>query len=229
MGNKIIVALDVDTKEEVFKIIDRLGDKIDFYKIGSVLFTHYGPDLVHEIKNRGKKVFLDLKYHDIPNTVAHAVKEALSLNIDMLTVHTSGGFTMLKEAQLVVDNADIKPIILGVTVLTSMKQSDLDELGVNRQIKSQVKKLATIAKNAGIKGVVCSAKELSIVKKVNKNFIAVVPGIRPASASLDDQHRAVTPAQAIKNGADYLVIGRPIIKADDPLKVVDEINLEIGN
>lgn len=226
-NKKIIVALDVDSKEQALSLVDTLGDNIDFYKIGSVMFTHYGPDFIKEIKSKGKKIFLDLKYHDIPNTVSHAVKEAISLDVDMLTVHTIGGFRMMKEAESVVEENNAKTIILGVTVLTSMKESDLNEMGINRKVKSQVKKLATVARNAGLKGVVCSAKELAIVKKVNPNVIAVVPGIRPADSSLDDQKRAVTPGIAVKNGADYLVIGRPIIKANDPAYVAEQINKEI--
>ncbi|MFC1512666.1 orotidine-5'-phosphate decarboxylase [bacterium] len=223
--DKIIVALDLPTKEEALKIIDVLGDKISFYKVGSVLFTQYGPEIITELKKRNKKVFLDLKYLDIPNTVAHAVHEAVKLKVHMLTLHTSGGFRMLKEASLIADavGGDHAPVLLGVTVLTSMKEKDLFEIGINRKVASQVKKLAVIAKNAGIKGIVCSSRELSIVKKVNKDFIAVVPGIRPAFSEAGDQKRTAEPAEAIKMGADYLVIGRPIIKAQDPLEAVEKI------
>jgi orotidine-5'-phosphate decarboxylase len=226
--NPIIVALDVKTKEDALSLVKILGDKIDFYKIGSVLFTHYGPEIIRELKKMNKKVFLDLKYHDIPNTVKSAIKEAVNIGVDMITIHTLGGYTMMKEAQICVEQESrekkiIEPIILGVTVLTSMQEKDLFDIGINRKVSSQVKKLAVLARNSGIKGVVCSSMELPIVKKVNKNFIAVVPGIRPEDSSTNDQKRIATPKSAIENGADYLVIGRPIIEAKNPVEVVENI------
>ena len=230
MLDKIIVALDLESKQEALNLVDILKDHIDFYKIGSVLFTRCGPDLIKELKNKGKKVFLDLKYHDIPNTVSQAVSEAVNLKVDMLTVHTLGGFRMLKEAQIAAQkhNAQHIPLLLGVTVLTSMKESDLYEVGINRKVKSQVKKLALLAYNAGLKGIVCSAKEIDIVKRLSKNaLITVVPGIRLKSGDIDDQKRTATPKQALKKGADYLVIGRPITTAKNPLNVVQDILKDI--
>ena len=229
--DKIIVALDVETKEEAISIVKKLGDRISYYKIGSVLFTSYGPSLIHELKSLNKKVFLDLKYHDIPNTVANAIKHAVKNKVDMITLHTCGGFNMLKEAVNVVENLDKsehKPILLGVTVLTSMKTSDLKEVGVNRKVESQVKKLAIMSKAAGMNGFVCSAKEIKLIRRIaGPKAVIVVPGIRFADDDKGDQKRVATPSEAIKAGASYLVIGRSIIKAENVGKVLDRIEKEL--
>ncbi|MFC1485263.1 orotidine-5'-phosphate decarboxylase [bacterium] len=226
---RIIVALDVNTREQALEIVGKLGDRINFYKIGSVLFTHYGPSLIKEIKAMGKKVFLDLKYHDIPNTVSKAVIEAGKYNVDMLTLHTLGGFTMLKEAVLSAkEYCENPPILLGVTVLTSMKEGDLYDIGINRKVEKEVKKLAIMAKNAGIKGIVCSPREIKTVRKACKNDVIIItPGIRPKSADKGDQKRVATPKEALDLGADYLVIGRPVIKAENVELVLDEIEEEM--
>ncbi len=229
---KIIVALDVDTREEALNIVKKLGKRIEFYKIGSVLFTKYGADFVKELKNLGKKVFLDLKYHDIPNTVSNAIKNAIDLKVDMITLHTIGGFEMMREAVLTVDKngkAGNKPILLGVTVLTSMKTKDLREIGLNRTVESQVKKLAKLATFAGLKGFVCSAKEIKLVRKITgKNGIIVVPGIRLDGDEAGDQKRVATPTEAIKNGASYLVMGRTILSAKNIDETLDKIEAEIS-
>ncbi|MCP4481374.1 MAG: orotidine-5'-phosphate decarboxylase [bacterium] len=230
---KIIVALDTDMKEEAIEIIHKLGDRINYYKVGSVLFTRYGPELVKEIKKfgQGKQVFLDLKYHDIPNTVANAIKQAMIYGVDMLTIHTIGGYQMMRAAVEACgkEQKSKPPVILGVTVLTSMKTTDLREVGVNRVVESQVKKMTKLGMRAGIGGVVCSGQEIELVRKVvGEDKLIVVPGIRLASGDKGDQKRVVTPKDAVLKGADYLVMGRPIIKANDPQKILDLIEQELN-
>ncbi|MFC1566840.1 orotidine-5'-phosphate decarboxylase [bacterium] len=228
--DKIIAALDYNSGDEALKLVDLLGGKISFYKVGSVLFTTEGPQMIRELKKRGKKVFLDLKYHDIPNTVKHAVESAIKLEVDMITLHTLGGYVMMKEAVSAVKNQDeYKPILLGVTVLTSMREGDLDNIGINRSVEKQVKKLAKAAKNAGIKGIVCSSHEIETIKHVYKDdeLTLVIPGIRPTFAQKGDQKRVATPSEAFKLGADYLVVGRPITQALDPLEAVEKLESEL--
>ena len=231
--DKIIVALDTESKDEAMALVRALGDRISYYKIGSVLFSSYGPDFVKEVKSfsAGKKVFLDLKYHDIPNTVAKAIEQTMTYGVDMLTVHTIGGFSMLKAAVQAAEKSvvSLKPIILGVTVLTSIKTADLKEVGVNRKIVSQVKKMAILGNNAGLGGFVCSAKEIELVRKtIDKNKIIVVPGIRLSGEEKGDQQRVATPREAILAGADYLVMGRSIIKSINPQKVLDDIEADLN-
>lgn len=231
---KLIVALDVETLKKAEALVEQLKPEVSIFKIGSILFTRYGPEVVKMVQKKGGKVFLDLKYHDIPHTVSKAVEQACGLEVFALTLHTLGGFTMLKEAVKsahkigtpVRRNLDVggRPFLWGVTVLTSLKEGDLFELGMNREIGKEVKRLAKMAKNAGLDGVVASAREAPIVRRTcGKDFQIVVPGIRPPGYSSDEHKRAVTPKEAIEAGANYIVVGRPIIQAKDPLAVVNQI------
>ncbi|MBE9535564.1 MAG: orotidine-5'-phosphate decarboxylase [Proteobacteria bacterium] len=233
MKNKIIVALDVDSAEEAALWAHRLKDKVGMFKIGKQLFTAAGPDIVRRVRSEGGEVFLDLKYHDIPNTVAAAAVEAVRLGASMFNVHASGGFEMMsKTAEAVRDEAerlDIKkPVLIAVTVLTSMNEEGLRETGVTVPLTEHVINLAKLAKKAGLDGVVASPHEIEAIKNAcGSEFVVVTPGVRPTFASKDDQRRIMTPAEAVKKGADYLVIGRPITKADDPIEAVSLITEEI--
>ena len=223
--NPLIVALDVDTLDEAVALVKKLGDSIDIYKIGSQLFTAYGPEAVLAVTSLGKKVFLDLKFHDIPNTVANAVTSAVGLNIFMMTVHTIGGREMMEAAvaaarkKAAVLNVP-KPVIVGVTVLTStQKDQTTDALVLER---------ATLAKISGLDGVVASVEETEMLRKnLGKDFIIVTPGIRPAGTDKSDQKRTATPREAITKGSSFLVVGRPIVAAASPYDAAVNILNEI--
>ncbi len=219
MNNPLIVALDVETFDEAKALVQKLGDSVEVYKIGSQLFTAYGPQAVREI-GAGKKIFLDLKFHDIPNTVAKAVESAASLNVHMLTIHTIGGREMMEAAAQAAQKAKNRPLIVGVTVLTS------DTATVNTS--QTVLERAKLAIESGLDGVVASPQEAAMLRReLGDKFIIVTPGIRPASASLDDQKRVATPADAIASGSTYLVVGRPIVKASSPKEAAQGILKEI--
>lgn len=229
LAKKIIVALDVGTKKEALSLIKNLKG-VEIFKVGLKLFTAEGPPLLGEIKALGKKVFLDLKLHDIPNTVGEAVKSAIKHGVHMMTLHSSGGREMMEKAvesaSKEAKKAD-KPLLLAVTILTSLRNEQLDEIGMVSDTISQVFRLSHLAREAGVNGVVCSPQEIEIVKKeFGKDFLVVAPGIRPSWAAAQDQKRIMTPALAIQKGADYLVIGRPITEAPSPqeafLKILDE-------
>jgi orotidine-5'-phosphate decarboxylase len=232
LKSKIIVALDVGNKEEAIALIDKLPDA-QVFKIGMELFTAEGPPLLEEIISRGKRAFLDLKYHDIPNTVAGAVRSAAKLGVYMMTLHASGGREMMaKAAETIHQESErrgiVRPYLLGVTVLTSLKDDQLREVGYANAVADQVLRLAGLAKTAGLDGVVCSPHEIEIIKKEwGKDFLVVTPGIRPAWAAAQDQKRIMTPAEAVEKGADYMVIGRPITGASSPqeafLKILEEL------
>jgi orotidine-5'-phosphate decarboxylase len=213
---RLIVALDVSSASAARQIVSAVGESAAIYKVGMQLYTAEGPQLVRDLVAAGRKVFLDLKYHDIPNTVASAVKEAAALNVSMLTVHAGGGSKMLQAAtDAAGSNSSL--IILAVTVLTSTAEADLPEIGLPADILSQVSRLATLAVRSGCKGIVCSAKEVSLLRRELGGEVALVtPGVRPAGASHGDQARVVTPAQAIRDGASHIVVGRPITEAADP-------------
>ena len=231
LAKKIIVALDVGTKKEAFSLVKQL-EGVDIFKVGLKLFTAEGPPLLDEIKAMGKKVFLDLKLHDIPNTVGEAVKSAVKHGAHMMTLHSSGGREMMERAVLsAVEEAKKQmtkePLLLAVTVLTSLKNEQLEEIGMVSDTVSQVFRLAHLAKEAGVKGIVCSPQEIEIVKKeFGEDILVVAPGIRPSWAAAHDQKRIMTPALAFQKGADYLVIGRPITEAPSPheafLKILKE-------
>jgi orotidine-5'-phosphate decarboxylase len=226
---KIVVALDVSTRSEALKILDRLAGRVGMFKVGNQLFSSEGPQLVSEIINKGEKVFLDLKYHDIPNTVAGGASAATRLGVSIFNVHTSGGMPMMQAAALAAtetaDREEIKrPVVLGVTVLTSIDSEILKAVGVNDDAESHVLRLAALAKQAGLDGVVASPLEIRAIRNriADNNFVLLIPGIRPAKQN-DDQKRTSTPAEALRAGANYLVIGRPITEAADPAAAVEEI------
>jgi orotidine-5'-phosphate decarboxylase len=230
---RIIIALDVQTKEEGIALVSKLRDARTF-KVGLELFTAEGPALFKKLKALRKDVFLDLKLHDIPNTVAGAVRSALRHGVQMMTIHTSGGREMMAKAaetarEVSGELGRPKPVLLGVTVLTSLKGAELEEIGMTANVTDQVLRLAGLAKAAGLNGVVCSPQEIEVLRKeFGRDLMIVTPGIRPLWAAAQDQKRIMTPAEAAAKGADYLVIGRPITGAPSPeeafLKVVRELD-----
>jgi len=226
---KVVIALDYDDKIQALAFIEQLDPKICRLKIGKEMFTHFGPDFVKLIVAKGFDVFLDLKFHDIPNTVAKAVKSAADLGVWMVNVHASGGSRMMKAAKAALEPyGDKAPLLIAVTVLTSMEQNDLAELGLDITPAEQVKRLALLTKASGLDGVVCSSHESEELKSLlGQSFKLITPGIRPEGAVSDDQRRIKTPKQAIDSGSDYLVIGRPITQADDPVAVLKNINTSL--
>lgn len=231
---KLIIALDVSDAKQALSIVDMLGDYAGVFKVGFELFVSAGPKVVEDIHNKGKKVFLDLKFHDIPNTVTKAALAASRLGVYMFNVHTSGGLEMMKRCRDSVSELCHKeniqrPRIIGVTVLTSINNEILkNEVGVYYSLKNHVKHLASLAQKAGLDGVVASPHEISMIKQhCGKDFLVVTPGIRPSWVPPDDQHRTATPKEALKNGADYIVMGRGILKQEDPIKALELISLEI--
>ena len=223
--SNVIVALDFDDKFSALSLADRLDPKHCRVKVGKELFTAAGPSVVKELSDRGFDIFLDLKFHDIPNTVAKALSAAADLGVWMTNVHASGGSRMMSAAKQALDNSGSDMLLIGVTVLTSMDASDLEEVGIKRMLSDQVLHLARMAKHSGLDGVVCSAQEAKTLKdSLGQDFKLVTPGIRLANSAADDQRRIVTPADAMALGSDYLVIGRPITQSADPLATLLEIN-----
>ena len=221
MKNPIIAALDVPDAEQAIKLAEAIAPAVGAFKIGKELFVSAGPDIVKRVRDTGAAVFLDLKFHDIPNTVAKAVASAVRLDVQMLTVHACGGSAMLQAA---VRAAGDGPLVLGVTVLTSMDESDLAEVGVQKSPADQVLHLAQLATQAGLKGLVCSPKEIVSLREVLPPEVQLVtPGIRPIGSNSDDQKRVMTPAEAMKAGANWLVIGRPIYAVGKPRQAVENI------
>lgn len=231
MDNKdrLIVALDVPGATQARQIVHAIGEAATTYKIGNQLFTAEGPQVVRDLVASGRKVFLDLKYHDIPNTVAAAARSAAELGVSMLTVHASGGAKMLRAAVEAASQSPSKPMVLAVTVLTSLSDADLQELGIAGDVLSQVLRLGALARAAGCGGLVASAQEARELRKsLGEEFAIVTPGVRPAGAPAGDQARVVTPKDAIAAGATYLVVGRPILEAPDPAKAAQQIASEIA-
>jgi orotidine-5'-phosphate decarboxylase len=225
---KLIVALDFASENQARTLVSQLGDTVGFYKVGKELFTAVGPSIVRELVGAGKKVFLDLKFHDIPNTVAGAVRSASALGVSLLTVHASGGSKMLQAAAKAAAESPSQPTVLAVTVLTSLAAPDLDEIGITATVEAQVLRLATLALNAGCGGIVASAQEAARLREsLGTSFTLVTPGIRPAGSGAADQARVVTPEQALRSGSDYLVIGRPITAADSPASAAHAILQQI--
>lgn len=225
----LIVALDLPTAEEALALVDRLGEPADYYKVGAQLYTRVGPELVGELRERGKRVFLDLKYHDIPHTVARAVEAAAELGVDMLTLHASGGSAMMKAARDAVGHDG--PSLMGVTLLTSFTAADVEEVWDKqlRSLRDDVARLAGLAAEAGLDGVVSSALEVEALKRRHgAEFEVVTPGIRPAGEVAGDQVRTATPTEAVRAGADYLVIGRPIHGAEDPKAAFAQLVEEVA-
>lgn len=229
---RIIIALDVPSKQKALSLMDQLNEA-EIFKVGMELFTSEGPPLLEEIQRLGKKAFLDLKYHDIPNTVAEAVRAATRHGVYMLTLHSSGGGEMMaRAARVAAEEADKKeinrPLLLGVTVLTSLKKEQMGEIGISGEVEEAVLRLARLAQSAGMDGVVCSPQEIAVIRReLGRNFLIVTPGIRPLWAASQDQKRIMTPSEALRLGADSLVIGRPVTAAESPhsafLKIVDEL------
>lgn len=214
---KLIVALDVPTAAVAQKIVAALGESVLTYKVGMQLYTAEGPQVVRDLVAWGRRVFLDLKYHDIPNTVAAAVREAAHRGVSMLTVHAAGGVKMLRAAVQAARNANSALMVLGVTVLTSMEKDDLKKIGVRGTVIEQVTRLAALALAEGCHGVVASAREAPALRaELGNRFAIVTPGVRPAGSGHDDQARVLTPAEAIAAGASHIVVGRPITEAPDP-------------
>ena len=227
-NSKVIVALDFPGEKTAMKLVDKLDPELCRLKVGKELFTRCGPSLVKGLVASGFDVFLDLKFHDIPNTVAKACESAAELGVWMMNVHSIGGAAMMAAARDVLsyDNA---PLLIAVTLLTSSGEKELNDLGINETPADFVKRLAMMVKNAGLDGVVCSAQEAAMLKQqCGDDFKLVTPGIRPENANADDQNRIMTPKQAVENGSDYLVIGRPVTQSDDPVRVLREINADIG-
>lgn len=214
---RLIVALDVSTGEAARKIVAAVGDSALTYKVGMQLYTAEGPPMVRELVGSGQRVFLDLKFHDIPNTVGAAVREAAQLGVRMLTVHAAGGGKMLRAASEAAEKVNPKLLLLAVTVLTSLDDEDLGTLGVRGPVSEQVLRLAALALANGCKGVVASAHECAALREeFGHDLVIVTPGVRPAGSGHDDQARVVTPAEAIAAGASHIVVGRPITEASDP-------------
>ncbi|MCC5789471.1 MAG: orotidine-5'-phosphate decarboxylase [Opitutales bacterium] len=228
MKTELILALDVEDRETALRTLEPLQGDLPWVKIGLQLFTRYGPSLVEEIADKGFQVFLDLKLHDIPNTVAKAVASLARLPIGMLTLHTSGGFEMMQAAAKEAGEKATGLKLLGVTVLTSMDAPGLLEVGVEDKPEAQVLRLARLAREAGLPGLVSSPLELPLLRQeLGQDMILVTPGIRPSSAALDEQKRVATPSSAARDGASYIVVGRPILRADDPVAAVRSIQAEL--
>ena len=229
MTNPVITALDVSDREAMRSLIKQLAPYGGIFKLGLEMFVGFGPDIVKEVIASGGKVMLDLKLHDIPNTVKKAAKNAGLLGAELLTVHASGGSAMLKAAVEGVKESGSKTKILAVTVLTSIDEETLQkELGVEKSVLEQVKSLAMIAKESGVDGVVCSPKEIKAIRECcGPDFLIVTPGIRPKWAAVNDQKRIKTPAEAIDDGANYIVVGRPITEANSPAGAMENILKEI--
>jgi orotidine-5'-phosphate decarboxylase len=228
-NNPIVVALDFDNKKQTLELVERLDPKRCRLKVGKELFTSEGPQLVEALQNKDFDVFLDLKFHDIPNTTAKAVATAAKMGVWMVNVHASGGQRMMEAAQEALVGFKQKPLLIAVTVLTSMEQSDLAGIGLDMSPQLQVERLAVLAQNSGLDGVVCSAQEAVSLKALcGKDFNLVTPGIRPSFAQQGDQRRIMTPSQAIEAGVDYMVIGRPITQAKDPIEALTLIEQEIS-
>jgi orotidine-5'-phosphate decarboxylase len=227
---KVIVALDYDNQSDALAFVDRIDPRSCRLKVGKEMFTLFGPQFVRELHQRDFSVFLDLKFHDIPNTCSKAVKAAAELGVWMVNVHASGGERMMTASREILEPyGRDRPRLIAVTVLTSMEQPDLAGIGLNVSPQEQVLRLATLTKNAGLDGVVCSAQEASILKnRLGKDFQLITPGIRPAGSATGDQNRIMTPRDAMAAGSDYLVIGRPITQAQYPDVVLADINASLA-
>jgi orotidine-5'-phosphate decarboxylase len=235
-GRRIIFALDVSSLEETRKYVRLLQDRTGFFKVGLELFTAFGKEAVRAVQEEGGRVFLDLKFHDIPNTVSRAPEEAVKLGVDMLNLHASGGTEMMRETadrcRKIAEKLNRpKPILLAVTILTSLDQKNLQEVGLLGPVADLVVVLAELARHAGIDGVVASPQEITAIRrKCGPQFVIVTPGIRPgfAEAGKDDQKRVLTAGDAISAGADYIVVGRPVRLAPDPAAAMDKVIAEIA-
>lgn len=229
MTSKIIVALDYEKESDALALVDQIDPSLCRLKVGKEMFTTLGINFVKQLHQRNFDVFLDLKYHDIPNTVARAVRSAADLGVWMVDLHASGGLRMMEEAKRILEPyGKDAPLLIAVTVLTSMEDLDLLQIGINASTMEQVLRLAHLTQRAGLDGVVCSPQEVEILRNAcGAEFKLVTPGIRPIGADFGDQRRVMTPTAAVRAGSDYLVIGRPITKADNPVEVLRSINASI--
>lgn len=227
---KVIVALDYENQVDALDFVDNIDPASCRLKVGKEMFTLFGPDFVRALHQRGFSVFLDLKFHDIPNTCSKAVRAAAELGVWMTNVHASGGERMMAASREILEPyGKDRPLLIAVTVLTSMEQSDLAGIGLNVNPQNQVKRLATLTKNSGLDGVVCSAQESQVLKQeLGKDFKLITPGIRPAGSDAGDQRRIMTPYDAVQAGSDYLVIGRPITQSLNPNQVLIDINATLN-
>ena len=230
MKPEIITALDVPDSKAMAQLVDSLPDELEWYKLGLELFCAEGPDALQPLKDRNKSIFLDLKLHDIPRTVARAVKSACKHNVQMITLHAFGGFEMLRAAaESAAEFGETRPKLLAVTVLTSLDETDFKDLGVSRSPRDEVRELARLAVRAGVDGLVCSPQEVGALRKeLGPEPLLVTPGIRLPSNASDDQKRVATPADATRDGASHLVVGRPITQASDPLAALSAIQDNIA-
>ena len=228
MSSKLIVALDFSTADQALEFVSHLSPSDCKLKVGFELFVSAGPDLVRALTSKGFDIFLDLKFHDIPNTVASVCKAAAKLDIWMMNVHASGGSEMMRAAHVALSELAHSPKLIAVSVLTSMNDEQLQETGLDCLVKYQVIRLAGLAKQAGLDGMVCSAQEARVLRqKMGADFLLVTPGIRPAGADIGDQSRVMTPRDAIQAGVDYIVVGRPITQSSKPLDVIRQINADL--
>ncbi|MEZ8739198.1 orotidine-5'-phosphate decarboxylase [Photobacterium swingsii] len=227
---KVIVALDYPNQDDALAFVDRIEPGSCRLKVGKEMFTYFGPDFVRKLHDRGHSVFLDLKFHDIPNTCSRAVAAAADMGVWMVNVHASGGERMMAASREILEPyGKDRPLLIAVTVLTSMEASDLVGVGIQREPQEHVLNLANLTKNSGLDGVVCSAQEASMLKaNLGQEFKLITPGIRPVGSAAGDQRRVMTPVEAVQAGSDYLVIGRPITKAVDPAAVLAEINASLA-
>lgn len=221
---RIIIALDFKDEASTLALVDQLEPSLCRLKVGKELFVRCGPALVKKLINKGFDVFLDLKFHDIPNTVAAACHAAADMGVWMVNVHASGGRKMMQFAREAIDKSEHKPLLIGVTILTSLSRQDIAEVGLDIEPADQVLRLARLARDSGLDGVVCSPQEVSVLKQqLGQDFCLVTPGVRPSGSAAGDQQRVMTPSQALQSGSDYLVIGRPITAAPDPVQALKNI------
>lgn len=232
--DRLIVALDCDSGEKAMRLVEKLKGEVRFFKIGLELFSYCGPKIVETVMGTGAEVFLDLKFHDIPNTVLKAAVAATRLKVYMFNVHALGGYEMMKNTVLAVEKETVrlnirKPKILAVTILTSVDENGLKKIGINVNMKKEVLELAKLARAAGLDGVVASPQEAKPIREeLGEDFLIVTPGLRPAAADINDQKRVATPQEAIREGADFIVVGRPITEAEDPARAARAILKEIA-
>lgn len=228
--SRVIVALDFPGQHQAMELVEQLEPAQCRLKVGKEMFTRLGPDFVELLVDRGFDVFLDLKFHDIPNTVGAACDAAADLGVWMINVHTSGGRKMMETARERLERRQQRPLLIGVTILTSLGEQDIAEVGFSGAPRENVLRLAALAESSGLDGVVCSPLESTLIRQqAADNFMLVTPGVRPASASLDDQKRVMTPGDAIRSGSSYLVVGRPVTAAPDPLASLQAINVEVAH